>query len=271
MYLKNIKCIVLDIDGTLTNSENQISEYTKKIINKLVSIGIRVILASGRNVDSVVKISEACRASNIVICNNGSTIYDYKKNKFLFLKTISNELIGIIWMLCSKYNIDSIYNSLNLRYRNYKYLDRSYNEKNDIDIDIVDDIKNDIYQIVLLSNNIQNYNCCIDELRKESELKISNIGIGNNGIIFSDINLKHSSKGTAIKELCKLFNFKKKNIICFGDSMNDIDMFYNCGIKVAMKNSIQELKQNADYITEYSNNEDGVAKFLEDYFDLYEK
>lgn len=268
MNFKNIKCVVLDIDGTITNSEGKISDYTQKIIKKLVTKNIKVIIASGRNIDSVVEIGKICNASSIVIANNGSTVYDYSKNKFLFLNIINHELIHLVWNLCLEYNIDSIYNSMNLRYRNYKCLDKKYNEKNDIEIENIADIKNDIYQIVLLSNDVRKFNCCINEIKKY-ELEICNTAKGSNGIVFADINLKCTSKGIAINELCKLLNIKKNNIICFGDSINDIEIFHNCGIKVAMKNSVQELKSIADYITKYSNKEDGVAKFLEEYFNLY--
>ena len=43
MILKNIKCVVLDIDGTLVNSAGEISDYCKKVINKLVSKNIKTI------------------------------------------------------------------------------------------------------------------------------------------------------------------------------------------------------------------------------------
>lgn len=265
MNFKNIKCIVLDIDGTITNSEGKISDYTQKIIKKLVTKNIKVIIASGRDVNSVVEISKICGASSIVIANNGSTIYDYSKNKFLFLKIINYKLINLVWNLCLEYNIDCIFNSTNLRYRNYKCLDEKYKEKNDVQIENITDIKNNIYQIVLLSNNYIKFNYCINKIKKYG-LKICNTAIGNNGIIFADINLEGISKGSAIKELSRLLNIKKSNIICFGDSINDIEMFYSCGIKVAMKNSVQELKLIANYVTKYSNKEDGVAKFLEENF-----
>ena len=127
MNFKNIKCVVLDIDGTITNSEGKISDYTQKIIKKLVTKNIKVIIASGRNIDSVVEIGKICNASSIVIANNGSTVYDYSKNKFLFLNIINHELIHLVWNLCLEYNIDSIYNSMNLRYRSYKCVDKKYN------------------------------------------------------------------------------------------------------------------------------------------------
>ena len=51
----------------------------------------------------------------------------------------------------------------------------------------------------------------------------------------------------------------------FGDSMNDLSMFLETNIKVAMKNADANLKEIATYITDYDNNEDGVIKFLEKY------
>lgn len=66
-------------------------------------------------------------------------------------------------------------------------------------------------------------------------------------------------------ELYKLLNIEKNNIISFGDSMNDATMFEKSGYKIAMKNAKEELKNMADYITEFSNNENGVIEFLKKY------
>ena len=95
---------------------------------------------------------------------------------------------------------------------------------------------------------------------------IGNFGKGSNNIYHVDINSNKISKGLAIKKLYNLLNISKENIICFGDSINDIDMFKYCCICVAMKNSSDYIRNNADYITKFSNNEDGVAKFIEENF-----
>ena len=50
----------------------------------------------------------------------------------------------------------------------------------------------------------------------------------------------------------------------FGDYINDLDMFSSCGVNIAMGNSCSEIKEKADFITK-SNNEDGVAWFLNKY------
>lgn len=260
-----IKCVLLDIDGTLTNEKNEVSDYTKKVIKNLVDKDIKVVLVSGRNIDSVVKVSKECNANCIVIANNGAVIYDYCKCEFLFFEKFPPGTVKKIFNLCLTYNIDSIYNSLDLRYRNHKCLDNRYDEKNDVIMEMFKDIKSDIYQIVLLGTNFEKFSQCINRI-EEYGLKASNTAKGSNGITFADINLMSTSKGEAVKKLKNLLNVEKDNIICFGDSMNDIEMFKECGIRVAMKNAIDNLKECADYITEYSNDEDGVARFLKNYF-----
>lgn len=261
----NIKCIIIDIDGTLVDSNGLISDYTKKVIFKVVSSGIKVILATGRNIDDAIHISKICGTSEIIIANNGANIYDYNKKKFIFCNHIDKKAITNIWNNCIKYNIDTIYNSFNLRYRKYINLDKSYNEKNDIIIDNNYKILKNIYQVVLLSPSKNDLKKCTKSI-VTNNVMIGNFGKGSNNIYHVDINSNKISKGLAIKKLYNLLNISKENIMCFGDSINDIDMFKYCCICVAMKNSSDCIRNNADYITKFSNNEDGVAKFIEEYF-----
>ena len=73
------------------------------------------------------------------------------------------------------------------------------------------------------------------------------------------------SKGEAVKILCDKLNVNLKDTICIGDSQNDISMLEIAGKSVVMKNAKNEIKKYADVIT-LSNDEDGVARFLEQEF-----
>ena len=86
----------------------------------------------------------------------------------------------------------------------------------------------------------------------------------NNGYYFFDIVNDNVNKGNAIKSLLKILNINKENSICFGDSINDIDMFNSVGTSVAMGNSIEKIKSIADYITD-TNDNDGISKFCDKY------
>lgn len=258
----DIKYIFIDLDGTLLNSEKKVSEYTKKILYKIISKGINIVLTSGRSLIDVKKINSDCQLSPIVISDNGAVIYDCRKNTFISSSPLKKTEIRNIWDLSIKYNIDAIFNSDGYRYRHYITLDKKYNENRDLIIDSYQEIKNDIYQVVLLAKNNDNFNLCINEILL-LDIKQSNFATGANEISFADLNNKNVSKGLAITTLLKKLNVDKMNTMCFGDSKNDIEMFLACEIKVAMKNSSDEVKSIANYITEFDNNEDGVARFLE--------
>ena len=60
----------------------------------------------------------------------------------------------------------------------------------------------------------------------------------------------------------------KKNILAFGDEDNDLEMIEYAGHGVAMKNGIDELKNIANAITPFTNDENGLAKYLQEYFNL---
>jgi HAD superfamily hydrolase (TIGR01484 family) len=78
-----------------------------------------------------------------------------------------------------------------------------------------------------------------------------------------DVMCKKAGKGYGIKKLLKYLNIPIEETMCFGDYINDYSMFKECDISVAMGNSIPKLKKLADYTT-LTNDEDGVASFLED-------
>ena len=260
----NVKCIFIDIDGTLLTDSKKVSDYTLKILSNLKSNGIFLILASGRNLKNVQKISEDCGASPIIIADNGASIYDYKKNILIFSSVFKMQEIEMIWNISIKYEIDIIFNSKECRYRHYFNLDKKYNENRDITIDSYQEIKSDVFQIILLGGNSIKLKCCITEIQSLN-IMISNYDTGKNGISFVDINKQNASKGNAVKSVLKYLNMSKENTMCFGDSVNDVNMFDECNIKVSMKNARHEIKLISNYITDFDNNDDGVARFLEKY------
>ena len=82
--------------------------------------------------------------------------------------------------------------------------------------------------------------------------------------IFCDIANINSNKGIAVKRMLEILNIKKEETIAIGDDNNDLSMFEQVGYKVAVDNAIDIVKQKADEIT-LSNDEDGVAGFLEEF------
>jgi len=83
--------------------------------------------------------------------------------------------------------------------------------------------------------------------------------------IFLDYMPNQTNKGTGIKQLIKLLNISKDEVLAFGDGNNDIELLKNVGWPVAMANATDQLKSHAKIITQ-SNAEDGLANLLENIF-----
>lgn len=268
--LKNIKSVFLDIDGTLTNSSKEITEQTKAAIKKARDKGIYVVLCSGRSNKDVCKYSREASASNYAISSNGAQIYDYETNENLYKNDIEYLDLKNVWEYCDKNNLELILSGENDQYGNKNFCSDMYKDK--VIVDDVEDLKNvTIYQIIVNSNSYYDMEDCENYIKLNKNLRIANysreyISKDKNSkepyYIF--INNKSADKGTAISEFLEKKNIKKEEAICFGDRINDITMFKNCGYKVAMQNADKELKELASYIT-LSNNEDGVADFLNKY------
>lgn len=258
--LNNIKIIFSDIDGTMCNSEKQVTEYTKNIINRINAKGINIVLCSGRTNLDMRELSKMINASKYVISCNGAFVYNYQDDVDIYKSAMKKESIENIWKFCKKENIELILESKKVRYTNFKNHKKKYIEINDIE----DISEESIFQVVM--NNVET------EKRKEiekfllrnEEIWSANHGINKSNKYYYDVNNKNIDKGIGIQQLINSLGIKKEETIGFGDGVNDYAMFRECGISVAMENAEKELKNVANYIT-LTNNEDGVAKFIEKY------
>ena len=268
--LKNIKSVFLDIDGTLTNSSKEITEQTKAEIKKVKDKGIYVVLCSGRSNKDVCKYSMETFASNYSVSSNGAQIYNYGTNESLYKNDIEYSEMKKIWEYCDKNNLELILNGENNQYGNKIFCSDMY--KNKVIIEDVEELRNTtIYQIIINSNDYYNLKDCENYIKLNENLKIANYSreyinknVNSKEPYYIFINNKFADKGVAISKFLEKMNIKKEEAICFGDRINDITMFKNCGYKVAMKNADNELKELANYIT-LSNDENGVADFLNKY------
>ena len=71
-------------------------------------------------------------------------------------------------------------------------------------------------------------------------------------------------KAHSLQKLLNSIGLTADSMICCGDGFNDLSMIEYAGLGVAMENAIPSLKEAADYVT-LSNDEEGVAKFIEKY------
>ena len=93
--MDDIKLLVLDIDGTLTNSKKEISPETKRAIKLIQERGHKVMLASGRPTPGLRKFEkelELEKSGGYLLSFNGGRIINCRTGNVVFQKTFPSVL-----------------------------------------------------------------------------------------------------------------------------------------------------------------------------------
>lgn len=265
--LQNIKIVFIDIDGTLVNGEKQVSMVTSSVIKRIVNKGIYVVITSGRDLMHTINMSKNANCSPIVISCGGGIIYDYNKKEIIFSDLFDFSKIKLVWDYCLNNKIGLILKSNNSVYYN-KYSLVTSGLKYKLVSHISDITDNTISQFLVMSDSYDKidsvYKYVLDLGMFVTSLSSSYLDNTVSDYYSIDVNNSNVSKGTAVSYLLNYLNLKKEESMSFGDYINDLEMFSSCGVNIAMDNACNEIKEKADFITK-SNNEDGVAWFLDKY------
>lgn len=270
------KWCVCDMDGTLLNSKDIISEENKQALKKLQEKGLEVIIASGR-VDLMVKryIKELDLKGHVISCNGG-LIRNIKTGKVIYSRPIEGGDARKIIDYSIKNEIDFLIYTDNLVYSNknnpralkFHNLNRTLEKNLKVPIKYIDDIDIEgfkdlnILKILLVCNNQKQV-----ELLKNRFYKVDSLTVVSSADGLLDIMASNISKGKALKILSQELNINLDEVMAFGDNYNDIEMFECVGMPVAMGNSVEKLKAKAKYITK-SNDESGIAYAINNYINI---
>lgn len=258
------KMIVVDLDGTLLDINKGCSMKTKKYLKKLKDLGYIIVIATGRVLASAVAVTGGAEFADYVIASSGAVVYDKNNSKIIMKKTID---MDVVKKICSCYN-DEI-KSINLcdLFYHYKYMNnQNYVAMRERRIGNIDIFLKEIDSLVNITIHVKN-NDLVDkyyEMFKKEKLELlvmqDSFGKEKSLEIFS----KGVSKYEAIKVVMKRENIDNRDVIAFGDGLNDVDMIKLSGIGVAMGNALSCVKDVSDYVT-ISHNSDGVIYFLKKY------
>jgi Cof subfamily protein (haloacid dehalogenase superfamily) len=260
MDLAQIKMVVSDMDGTLLNSNHEVSPRFLELFQELKKRDILFVAASGRQYHSIVEKLIQIKDDIIVIAENGALV---KKQELELLVTplkpdsrkellkVIDEIEGAHAMLCGKYTsyLDgksaSFLDQLKEYYSKYEILG-SYEHITDEIVKIA------VYHPVSAEEYI------FPALKKYNDMfkvKVS----GQNWV---DLNHSKANKGYALQHVMNHFNLRPENILAFGDYNNDLEMLSLTPNSFAMANAHANIKKVAKYKTT-SNDDFGVERILE--------
>lgn len=258
-----IKLIVIDIDGTLLNSQGSLSDENKNAIQKAREQNVQTVLCTGRPIGAVHDYLEALdfvSEKDLVITSNGGFIYKSKTGEVIREVTLTREECLEIYALGEELEMpvtfidsDHIYEPEYPEGVESIYTGGDYLKF--VEIDINDLSSNFTANQVMVSRPEKELDAFISKIPKKYYEQYS---IYRSASFMLEFLPKSVDKGYAMQIVGDLLSVPNEHIMGIGDHENDLSLIKKAGWGVAVDNAIKEVKKAADYITK-SNDEHGVA------------
>lgn len=271
--MSKYELIAFDMDGTLLNSNKKISEKSVLAIKKAIKQGKTVILNTGRCPAELNEYFEVLDEIQYLNCVSGALVYDRKRDKKIYTKTLDIKTIQKILDIAS-YEDDMVH-----------LLTRESIIQKD-NIDKMDTYHMSVYQDMYKRVTIKWNDLCkqynespfpVEKLniyhassdaRNNTKQRILESGLEVEMAIAEktslEISAKGIDKGIGLEQLCEFLDIPLSKTIVVGDADNDKGAMKKAGLSIAMANANDDIKSLADVIVS-DNDNDGCVEAIEEY------
>ena len=268
---------ITDLDHTFLHSNQTVSDFSKKIWNEEVENKLLTV-ATARGFNKTQEFLQGMSLDTPLILLDGAMIVSPQK-KLIDVKTLNKEISDAVIEAGSRFNIYPFVISLDdhktlsetfalppiMSYYQSFLIEKSY--KSDPRIEYTQKIEGakDTLKIVYMDKE-ETLRPLAEELKKifntQIEIKLAPESYMN--CYFLTILHPLGDKANGLKFLCDYLDISPKETTVFGDGINDIGMFRLAGTSVAVKNALEELKKEASIISNFSNDEDAVVRYIQE-------
>lgn len=277
--MSDIKVIIMDVDGTLTNSKKVVTEKTKNALIKAQELGSILVLASGRPTSGLIDLAKELKMNEhngLLVSFNGSKVIDCETNKVLFNKTMSIEEGQAVLEHMKNFKVKPMIDKDDYMYVNDVFDNEVINNGEPFNI-IEYESRGGKFKLceqedlaafadyplnkILTAGDPEYLEEHYKEMMEPFKDKLSCMFTAP---FYFEFTAKGIDKAKALDSVLIPMGYKKEEMIAFGDGHNDASMVKYAGVGVAMENAVEDLKAIANEIT-LSNEEDGIAYTLSKY------
>ena len=275
-----IKLLAVDMDGTCLDRRSRMTDATLEALRKAAGRGVTTVPTTGRNLECIPHRLAAGTLFTTgamdekknrdlyryVISSNGACVTDIRERKEIFRAPVPADDVLPLLRECGKLRL-GIASHIRHRYllegRFLTMAGRLVYGKDARGVCCVRSMEGFIrkggykveeFQFYFFSPGAERNVRSV--LEKYPDLRAAYTGI------YVEVYSKDASKGRALAELARHLDIRKEEIACIGDGENDLSMFEAAGLRIAMGNAVEDLKKQADHVTD-SNARDGAAKAVE--------
>lgn len=249
------KLIVLDLDGTLLNSQKKISVGNLTALRNARENGVSVAFSTARSVGAMREYIAAVQP-DILISNGGALVE--RNGEVLFKRELSAENTRYIINRCLELSAGRCEVTVDTE---QGYFWNCKPDSSSAGLIIPDNVRYSDF----LNFDLPAYKVTAEVEREQDAqalaAEISDCGtLSFRGEIWRRFAHVEATKRHALEYICGALSIAPKEILAFGDDYNDIEMLEFC-TGVAMGNALPEVKAVAEYVTD-TNDNDGVAGLL---------
>ena len=272
-----VKIVVFDLDGTLYDSHKHIDKDTVHKIIELEQKGIVVGIVTGRfyeELDEVIEKLKLREYNGFVASSNGLEIHDFLDGKIKCFTRLSKDEVKELIEEAKKHHMISYvwqngrYSMFDISFMNglkklasvipfnVHYIralrETEFEKSISLEVPLYDKVCFAGFPILRLKKSI---------LKQHPEYRFYDVGRLGTELCKKDV-----GKLEAIQFICRKKNTSIDCVMAFGDNGNDVNLLASCGYGVAMRNGSAQAKKAAKYISDYTNNEQGVLRFINSFF-----
>lgn len=266
------KLIAVDLDGTTLNQQSFISDKTKQVFEKAKEAGHIISIATGRPYRNSKHYYDQLKMITPMINFNGALCHlpNEKNWSNQYHKTISRDIALDMLDLKKDFDIKLIAAEL---------LDTVYTDESFLPYpDFFPHGQKDVLKLSATSLKQSPTSVCVFTAQENQQQIIDKI-IQRYGNLVEvrtwgghtpclEVVSAGVQKALGVERVASAYGIKQQHVIAFGDEDNDYEMIQYAGNGVVMKNGIQALKDIANDITPETNDNDGLALYLEKYLRL---
>jgi Cof subfamily protein (haloacid dehalogenase superfamily) len=244
---KIIKLVVSDIDGTIVHEDLEVQEHILLGLEKAISSGIRITLASGRNRREMHWYLSKLRLMEPYIAMGGAFAEDPRNDHVIFYKTLDIDFLDFILSLGRKLELGIM----------VEYPDEVFYEGGKQNTGLTNRLTSPIQhlscrelqsglapgKVILIGENDQ-----LTEAENRLAGFSSLVDFARSRPSILDITAQNSNKGEALRVISEYMDIPTNQIAVIGDGLNDVSLFEYAGLSIAMGNGNELLKSRADWI-----------------------
>lgn len=263
----NYKMLVLDLDDTLLNDQLEISDANKRAIELIKNKGVKVVFCTGRPTKAIQKyvLNSFFHRDDYHIVYNGARITNLNQH-ILFDKMITGNTLYELVKIGRSHHVDvQLYRDDELIVERYTPLTQRYESLSGMKAQLVEDLSKEGTTAKVLFNEDDEEQ--LMRIKKQIEDRFSNeLTTFFSKSFYLEVLHKEASKGLALKHLAHYYKIQPEEIVAVGDSYNDMTMIEYAGMGICVKNGREAVKQQANYVTSKTNNEDAICEVIEKFF-----